>query len=72
MEWKEVEKKSDFGAAKEPQILKCINPGDFEITNYTVIPSTATLMQLDASNAQDLRKLKDKRRDIRLRLWNYD
>lgn len=42
----------------KPQIYKFIQTGNFEITDYFGIPSSATLMQVESSNIEDTRSIK--------------
>jgi len=57
---------------KLPDALKFINTSDFSITDYTGIPSSATLMTTEASNIIDVRKFKQKKLDVREKTWGLD
>ena len=50
-------------------MLKFINTSEHSITDYTGIPSSATLMTIEASNIEDTRKFKQKKFDIREKIW---
>ena len=44
--------------AKKPEILKFINTTDYQILDYSGIPSSATLMTVDSSPIEDNRRFK--------------
>ena len=57
-----VEQSSAFGSQTKQEEIKCLNPGDFEITDYAAIPSSVSLLKAEASNQEDINEFRSRRK----------
>lgn len=53
-------------------MVKVLVPSSYEIVDYSAIPSSTSLLTVDASPIEDLRLFKQKRFEARARVWGEE